>query len=349
MTASGIPDFACYRTVEETYDRLDELAALHPTLAHIAHAGDSWRRVTAGEDFGYQIPVLVLTNTKIPGPKPVFFLMAAIHARELATAETALRFAESLLAGYGKDPDATWLLDYTEIHVLPQANPDGRKKAEEGLLWRKNVNDGGADPGVNSCEFPGVDLNRNSSFKWNGCASGSCSSSDLCSATYRGVGPASEPETQALEDYMRQVFPIAAAPPTTLPSPPTASGLMISLHSYGQLVLYPWGWTNAPTPNGAELRTLGEKFGYLTGYQVCQPGECLYSTDGTTDDWAYGELGVAAYTLEIGLTFFEQCQSVRRFRVPARARRAPLRREIRAAAHTRRPPGRTCSTRSCSP
>jgi hypothetical protein len=305
---SGIPDFPCYRTVEETYDRLDELAALHPTLARVAYAGDSWRRVTAGDDFGYRIPVLVLTNSKIPGPKPVFFLMAAIHARELATAETALRFAEQLLANYGVDPDATWLLDYTEIHVLPQANPDGRKRAEEGNLWRKNVN----DAGLNACVYGpyyGIDLNRNSSFKWNACASGSCSSADPCDLTYRGVGPASEPETQALEDYMRQIFADRRGPADDAAAPADASGLMISLHSYGQLVLFPWGWTNAPTPNAAALRTLGEKFSFFTGYQVCQPGECLYSTDGTTDDWAYGELGVAAFTFEVGWTFFEQCRS----------------------------------------
>jgi carboxypeptidase T len=72
----------------------------------------------------------VLTNQAITGTKPIFFLMAAIHAREYTTAESAMRFAEQLVRGYGRDPDATWLLDYTEIHVVPQANPDGRKQAE---------------------------------------------------------------------------------------------------------------------------------------------------------------------------------------------------------------------------
>lgn len=32
-------------------------------------------------------------------------------------------------------------------------------------------------------------------------------------------------------------------------------------------------------------------------------------SSGTTDDWAYGELGVAAYTFEMGTTFFEGCSS----------------------------------------
>jgi carboxypeptidase T len=54
---------------------------------------------------------MVVTNENIAGPKPRFFLMGAIHAREYATAELAIRFAEQLVEGYGTDPEATWLLD----------------------------------------------------------------------------------------------------------------------------------------------------------------------------------------------------------------------------------------------
>ncbi len=39
--------------------------------------------------------------------KPVFFLMANIHARELITPETALTFMQYLLEHYGVDPDVT--------------------------------------------------------------------------------------------------------------------------------------------------------------------------------------------------------------------------------------------------
>ena len=59
--------------------------------------------------------------------------MSAIHAREYATAELITRFAEYLVENYGTDPDITWLLDYNEIHLLLQANPDGRKHAETGI------------------------------------------------------------------------------------------------------------------------------------------------------------------------------------------------------------------------
>jgi hypothetical protein len=86
---------------------------------------------------------------------------------------------------------------------------------------------------------------------------------------------------------------------------------MISLHSYAPLVLFPWGWTTSQAPNHIELQTLARKFGYYTGYPACQSGApgCIYMTDGTTDDFAYGELGVAAFTFELGTTFFQQCST----------------------------------------
>ena len=305
----GIPSFPCYRTVEETYASLATLATDFPDLVQPITIGQSWQSVTTSGSDGYPIEGVILTNQATPGPKPVFFLMAAIHARELTTAETAMRFAERLVQSYGNDSDATWLLDHTEIHVVPQSNPDGRKKAESGIYWRKNTNDS------QSCFFDpnsvGIDLNRNSSFRWNQCTGFNCSSSDACSATYRGTAPASEPEVQALESYMRTIFADRRGPLDSDAAPADTPGLMISLHSYAPLVLYPWGWTQAPPPNADGLRTLGRKFGYYTGYATCQAGAngCLYMTDGTTDDFAYGELGVAAYTFELGSEFFQTCST----------------------------------------
>ncbi|WP_082381970.1 M14 family zinc carboxypeptidase [Ardenticatena maritima] len=299
---SGIPGYPCYRTVEETHASLFDLAAAHPSLVRVLDIGDSWEKTTSGGANGYDILAAVITNQNVtpPGGKFKFVLMSAIHAREYATAELVMRFVEDLVQRYGTDPDVTWLLDYGELHIIPQANPDGRKQAEAGYLWRKNTNN------TNGCTaFPyyGTDLNRNSSFKWRGAGS----SGYACSSTYRGPTPASEPETQAIQNYVASVLPDQRGPADTDAAPPDTTGLFITVHSYSELVLYPWGYTSAPAPNAAGLRRLGDKFGYYTGYQVCQPAECLYIADGTTDDWAYGELGVAAYTFEIGTTFFQAC------------------------------------------
>ena len=300
QATNTIAGYACYRTVEETYSSLSALAASKPNLATWTDIGDSWEKITAGGKPGYEIYALKLTNAAKPEPKPKFLLMAAIHAREYATAELATRFAENLANQYGVDPDATWLLDNFELHVIPQVNPDGRKLAEAGQLWRKNTD---SNDGCRRSSSWGTDLNRNSSFQWN--TGGS--SSNACNETYRGPSAASEPETQAVETYARFLFPDQRGPLLTDAASATAEGVFITLHSYGQLVLYPWGWTTSPAPNATQLQTLGRKFGFFNGHQVCNGPACLYATSGTTDDMTYGELGVASYTFEVGTAFFQSC------------------------------------------
>ncbi len=294
----GIPGYACYRTVEESFATAVNIAAAHPDLATWTDIGNSWEKsVGLG---GYDLMVLKLTNSAIPGPKPKLFIMSSIHAREYTPAELNTRFAEYLINNYGSDADATWLLDYHEIHLLLQSNPDGRKKAETGLSWRKNTNQNYC--GTTSTAR-GADLNRNFSFEW-GCCGGS--SGSQCDDTYRGPTPASEPEVQAVEAYVRANFPDQRGPGLTDPAPADATGIFLDLHSYSQLVLWPWGFTSTVAPNGTALQTLGRKFAYFNSYEPDQ-AIGLYPTDGTTDDFAYGELGIAAYTFELGTSFFQDC------------------------------------------
>lgn len=297
---SGIPSYPCYRTVEETYATAQAIVAAHPTLAAWIDIGDSWDKQTDGGSSGYDLMVLRLTNSAIPGPKPKLFIMSAVHAREYATAELSTRFAEHLINQYNINADITWLLDYHEIHLLLQSNPDGRKQAETGLLWRKNTNQNycSSNPGSR-----GADLNRNFSFKW-ACCGGS--SGNQCSETYRGSSPASEPETQAIQNYVLAQFPDQRGPEPTDPAPDDATGVFIDLHSYSQLVLWPWGYTSEHAPNNTALQTLGRKFAYFNSYEPEQ-AVGLYPTDGSTDDFAYGETGIAAYTFEVGTSFFENC------------------------------------------
>lgn len=296
---SGIPGYACYRTVEETYASAQQLATDYPTLATWTDIGDSWEK-TQNQFDGYDMMALRLTNQAIGGTKPVLYVQGGIHAREYTTAETATRFAEYLLENYGVDADATWLLDYHEIHLVLQVNPDGRKQAETGILWRKNTdnNDG-------CVAFPnyGVDLNRNYQFQW-GCCNGS--SPLACEEIYRGPSAASEPETQATQDYGFAIFPDQRPADLTTPAPITSTGIFIDLHSYAQEILWSWGFTTDPAPNATGLQTLARKWGYLNGYA---PTQSLYPTDGTTKDFFYGEFGVPGYTIEMGTDFFESCSN----------------------------------------
>lgn len=332
--SSGIPGYACYRTVGETYADLSQLAADNPDIAQWIDIGDSYDKVTPGGPAGSDIYALVLTNQNSSATeKGKFVLVAAIHAREYATAEIAARYAEKLVAGYGVDPDITWMLDYNEIHIIPQANPDGRGWAEQGYSWRKNTDRPAtcASAPNNAPYSYGVDLNRNSSFLWATCGSG-CSSSDPCSVTYRGESAGSEPEVQAIENYMRSVFADQRGPNLHDAAPADTNGVFISLHSYGNLVIYSWDFTGSDAPNMQELRRLGRKFGYHNRYSVCNTSNCLYAVDGSTTDFAYGEFGVATYTFEVGTTFFQSCsyfensivqQNINALMYAARAARRP--------------------------
>ena len=294
----GIPGFSCYRTVEETHAAAQQILVDYPTLAAWIDIGDSWEK-GAGLG-GYDLFVLRLTNSAIPGPKPALFLNTAIHAREYTTAELGTRMAEHLVTQYGLDADVTWLLDHHEIHFNLQANPDGRKRAETGLSWRKNANN---DHCSNS-NSRGIDLNRNFEFQW-GCCGGS--SGSPCSGTYRGPSAGSEPETMAIVDYVRALFPDQRVDDLEMPAPSDATGVLIDIHSFGEDVLWSYGFRTAPPPEptASAIYTLGRKMAFFNGYRP-QHGS-LGTVDGSTKDFAYGELGVPGFTLELGNSFFESC------------------------------------------
>jgi len=296
--AQGIPGYPCYRTVEETYAAAEEIATDYPVLADWTAVGNSWEK---REDLGgYDMRVLLLTNAAIVGPKPKIFITSAIHGREYTTAELTTRLAEYLVNNYGLDADATWLLNYHEIHLMLQTNPDGRKKAETGLLWRKNTNQNYCGPNSNA---RGADLNRNFRFNWNCCGG---SSGFQCAYNFHGPSPGSEPETQTVQNYIFTHFKDQRGENINDAAPLNASGLYLDIHSSGRLILWPWGFTSDPAPNATQLQTLGRKLAFFNGHTSKQ-SYGLYPNDGTTISFAYGEMGLAAFIYELGTEFFESC------------------------------------------
>jgi len=311
--------FGGYRTVAEHEAHMAAIASARPDLALVVDYGDSWRKVTGRPD-GHDLKAICITRRRAQDcrlnpntDKPRFLLIAAIHPRELSTSEMAWRWMDYLVDGYDRDPDVTWLLDHHEMWVVPVANPDGRHLVEQGgsapYLQRKNMNDSlGAcnSPDNSNYAFwqPGVDLNRNASFKWG--TSGSDTSA--CSPVYRGASAASEPEQYYLEALMGQLFHDARGALDTDAAPITTTGAMLTLHSFSDLILLPWGWVQCGgacppwqrAPNDAGLRAFAFRMADFNNYAVGQASELLYPASGTTDDWAYGALGVPSFTFEIG-------------------------------------------------
>ncbi len=294
-----------YHTVVAQYAHLDQVVAAHPDLASEVDYGDSYLK-TRNAATGYDLKAICLTH-KVSGDcalnpnvtKPRFLLMAQIHAREIVTGDLAWRFIDYLVGGYGSNSAVTTLLNGTEIWVVPVVNPDGVDEVQQGgnrpYLQRKNRDGTGcANPPTGSNQL-GVDLNRNTVTHWDttGVSSG------VCTQTYPGRSADSEPETKAIEALFRQLFADQRGPADGDAAPVTARGAMITLHSYAGMDLFPWGWTNQHTGNDAALRAIAKKMASYNGYQYGQPGEILYNASGTSDDWSYGELGIASFTIEL--------------------------------------------------
>ncbi|MHC4808977.1 MAG: M14 family zinc carboxypeptidase [Planctomycetota bacterium] len=269
----GADFFADYRPLDVVASFTDTLAATHPELASVVDLGQSLE--------GRPIRGLRITGPGDATNRPAVLINALQHAREWITVPTVLWFAQSMLEGYGQDPEITAILDAIELHVIPVTNPDGYVWSwDENRLWRKNRRDNGDG------SF-GVDLNRNWSFQWGGQGA----SENPSSATYRGTGPFSEPESTVLSQYILDLGDVAAH---------------LDVHSYGQLILSPFGY-DFVEPEGVAGRThlvLGRTFAdYIAEVSgaIYDPGPAwgLYLASGTCSDWAHGGAGAISFTFEL--------------------------------------------------
>ncbi|WP_223788848.1 M14 family zinc carboxypeptidase [Marinicella meishanensis] len=303
-----IDGFPCYRTVAETYAAMTTMQSTYPQLVTLVDIGDSWHKTEPGGLPGHDMQVVKITNANVIDPnKPILYAMGAIHAREYPTAELVTRFAEHLLANHGVDPDVTWLVDHHEIHLLLQGNPDGREISENQNFpnQRKNRNENHCFGGNQQ----GVDMNRNFLFRWN---QGSGSSSNQCSEVYRGLSAVSEPETTAINEYIKTLFPDDRPDDLVTAAPLTKPGVYLDIHNVAELTLFPFGYSNGAgqAPNHDQLRTLARRMSYFTGYRPEQSNASLGGADGASDDNAYGTLGVAAFTIELGEGgFYSSCSA----------------------------------------
>lgn len=331
-----------YRTVDELYADLQAMNLAAPDLSELVQYGESHCLsrggcvMGGGETLpGFPLLAMRVTNEHRPGSsvidgdtitigsKPVFFLLANIHAREITTPELAMRFLDMLLNGYGNDADVTWVVDHHEIWVVPTANPDGHWLVELGetpgyggipFYQRKNANNDDDGDGTVDCDiWPpggteqlGIDLNRNHSFGWSLIGA----SDQPCNITYHGSSPASENETAAIEQLISALIPDQRGPDLSDAAPDDTTGIFITLHSFGDLVLWPWGDRFSAAPNKLGLQAIGDRLASFNGYTSCQAGPCLYRTSGATDDWAYGELGIPSFTFEIGHSFMPSFEEI---------------------------------------
>lgn len=251
----------------------------HPGLTKVVNIGKSLR----GQDM-LAIKISKDASRTRDGSRPAVLYMSNQHAREWITPEMTRRLMHHYLNGYGKDRRITRIVDSTELWFVLSANPDGYDytfKGPDTRLWRKNLRDNNGDGKI--APGDGVDLNRNFPYKWGYDNEGS--SADPASETYRGKGPASEPETRVLDAFEKRMrFRYA-----------------INYHSAAELLLYGVGWQVAtPTPDDVLYKALAgtpEKSA-IPGYRPQLSSE-LYTTNGEADGHAANANGTMMFTPEM--------------------------------------------------
>ncbi|MEM9165645.1 MAG: M14 family zinc carboxypeptidase [Planctomycetota bacterium] len=264
-------DLRTYYPFEDMIAFVNQLAAERPDLVSVQSIGQSVE--------GREIWTMTVTAPGDASGRADVVFNSLIHAREWITGPATLELARQLVRGYGSDPRITSILDQTVVHITPVLNPDGYVYAwTTDRFWRKNRRNN------NNGSF-GVDLNRNFDIDFGGNGASGVTTSDI----YHGPGPFSEPESQAIRDFMLGLPDLRAH---------------VDTHSFSQLILYSPGTFAQTVPDFARLAEVGagitqsiqDVFG---AFYTPQPGLDLYEAAGTFGDWSYDEFRELSYTFEL--------------------------------------------------
>ncbi|MEY3220683.1 MAG: hypothetical protein RIT27_2040 [Pseudomonadota bacterium] len=258
-----------FRTFAEIEQTLKRIAQQFPHLVSL---------FSIGKTFEERDIWALKINADPAFSKPTVWFDALHHAREPLSAELLLRFIEKILPLNGQDFEITRLLHTRNIIIVPCVNPDGyeynrQTHPQGGGMWRKNRR-----PNLDGSV--GVDLNRNYGWAWEKTVDDSNTDSEM----YQGVAPFSELETIAMRDLMTHEQPRVA----------------VTMHTYGNEWMFPWGYTDAPTDADSIFRYYADRLVVNNGYRAENAWHLYGASSGTTDDFLYGTFGTLAYTLEAG-------------------------------------------------
>lgn len=270
-------------TLQEAINQMDTLSILYPNFVS--------EKDSIGTSFeGRTIWAFKLSdNPAIDENEPEVLYTGLTHAREPLSMMNLFYFANWLCENYNNNLIANYLLDNREMWFIPIVNPDGYFYNETiapdgGGMHRKNRRSNPQNSNCNTGTQQGVDLNRNYGYNWG--ANNSGSSGNPCSAVYRGSSAFSEPETEAVSNFiLSREFNNA-----------------LHYHSYSNLLIHSWGDGSYPDePYLTTLREIGNEMTHYNGYLVGTGIETVgYTVNGDAVDWSYGNAGLLSYTPEIG-------------------------------------------------
>ena len=266
-------------TWDELNTRFDELLALYPNIIS--------ERLVIGQSIeGRDIWAFkVSDNPNTNEDEPEVLYTSLIHAREPLSMMNLFYFVQKMGEGYNSDEELTYLVNNREMWFIPVVNPDGYVFNEliepfGGGMHRKNRKNTNCGNGT----MRGVDLNRNFGYEWG--ANNTGSSPDPCSDVYRGESAFSEPETQAVRDFILD----------------HDFKNVLHYHSYSNLYIHAFGDGSYPDePDLTTHREIGHEMSKYNGYYVGTGLDGIgYTVNGDAVDWSYGDQELISYVPEVG-------------------------------------------------
>ncbi|XP_014858608.1 PREDICTED: carboxypeptidase O isoform X1 [Poecilia mexicana] len=268
-------DYFQYHPMEEINSWMAQMAKEYPDVVTIVDYGKSYENRTIS---------LMRIGLKTDAKKKAIWMDCGIHAREWIAPAFCQYFVRQILQTYKTDAKMEAMMTNMDFYITPVLNVDGYIFSwtnSSNRLWRKN-----RSPGP-SGDCYGTDLNRNFDANWGTVGV----SSDCNSNIYPGRGPISEPEAQAVtyfvgsrkEDFL----------------------CFLTIHSYGQLLLIPYGHPDFTASNYDELMKVGEGAAeaiwkvHGKKYRVGTSPAVLYANSGSSRDWARMQDIPLTFTFEL--------------------------------------------------
>ncbi|XP_061718783.1 uncharacterized protein LOC133526258 [Cydia pomonella] len=262
-------DWKDYHRLNTIHKFLDDMQYSRPSICTTGVIGSSLEN--------RDLKVLKVSNSNVGNAS--VWIDAGIHAREWIAPAVNTYIINYVVQNFDELPDYMANKDW---YFLPVMNPDGYEFSHTNYrMWRKNK-------AWHGRECLGVDLNRNFSFGWGGKGS----SDEPKSPFYHGPRPFSEPESRAVRDMLQ------------------SSGIKfkvyITLHSFGEVILFPFAYRDELCPDYVRLlegATVMSKAIYATSGNIYKVGisrDVMYGAAGTSCDWSYGQAKIPfCYLLEL--------------------------------------------------